>query len=75
MAELADEADNIIVIVTTKNVFDHTKIAYQLSKSGFRQCIYKPLPILQRYSNDEFIMTSDLRKLHGSGLVNVSDIA
>jgi len=53
LLELSDEAEDIVVIITTKNVFDHTKIAQQLAQNGFRQCIYKPLPILQGYQDDE----------------------
>lgn len=68
LRELSDEAENIIVIITTKNVFDHTKIAYQLAQNGFRQCIYKPLPILQGYSDDEL---EKISKTHDTFLVDI----
>lgn len=53
LKELADEAENIIVVITTKNVFDHSSIVYELAEMGFRQCIYKPLPVLKGYVDQE----------------------
>lgn len=69
LRELSEEADNIVVIITTKNVFDHTKIAYQLAEQGFKQCIYKPLPILQGYDDEEL---EKISKVHDAFLVDIS---
>lgn len=53
LKELLPEAENIVIILTTKNVFEHTDIAHELAAMGFDQCIYKPLPILKGYSDNE----------------------
>lgn len=68
LRELSDEADNIIAIITTKNVFDHTKIANQLAQHGFSQCIYKPLPILQGYYDEEL---EKISKAHDTFLIDI----
>lgn len=68
LRELSDEAENIVVIITTKNVFDHTKIAYQLAENGFRQCIYKPLSILQGYQDDEL---EKISRAHDTFLIDI----
>lgn len=65
---LSGEADKIIVIITTKNVFDHTKIASQLAQNGFKQCVYKPLPILQGYNDDEL---EKISKAHDIFLIDI----
>lgn len=51
--ELRREAENLVVIITTKNVFNHSEIANSLAELGLTQCIYKPLPILQGYFDEE----------------------
>lgn len=53
MAELIPEANDIVIILTIKNVFEHTDIAYKLAEMGFDQCVYKPLPILKGYSDEK----------------------
>lgn len=39
--------EDVVVIISIKNVFAHTEIAEQLLELGFKKLIYKPLPILQ----------------------------
>ena len=39
LKELLPEAENIVIILTTKNVFEHTDIAHELAAMGFDQCI------------------------------------
>lgn len=39
--------DSIVVIITIKNVFEHSKLALSLAKKGFSHCIYKPICILK----------------------------
>lgn len=51
--ELCSESESLVVIITTKNVFDHSEIAGRLAELGFTQCIYKPLPILKGYADEE----------------------
>lgn len=52
---------NCIVIITIKDVFDHSKIAKRLAKAGFVNCIYKPLEILQGIEDNELL---DISKAH-----------
>ena len=53
LKELENEAENIVIIITTKNVFEHDNIVQELSARGFRQCIYKPLPVLKGCGDEE----------------------
>lgn len=53
LKELLPESDDLVIIITTKNVFEHTDIAYKLAEMGFDQCIYKPLPVLKGYSDEK----------------------
>lgn len=41
------DKDKTVIIVSTKNVFEHQEIASQLAGIGFRNSIYKPYKILQ----------------------------
>lgn len=56
--ELSCESESLVVIITTKNVFDHSEIAGKLAELGFTQCIYKPLPILRGYADTELAKIS-----------------
>ena len=56
-------AENIVIIITIKNVFEHTMIAQELAKKGFSQCVYKPLIILQGSKDSELEKVS---KAHDS---------
>lgn len=51
--ELRQEAESLVIIITTKNVFDHSEIADNLAEMGFSQCIFKPQPILKGYFDEE----------------------
>ena len=49
LTEVANHLDvkNAVVIVSVKNVFEHTRIAAQLSELGFHNLLFKPYPVLQ----------------------------
>lgn len=68
LSELREEAENIVIIITIKNVFEHTNIAMELAQIGFDQCIYKPLPILQGYKDKEL---EKISKAHDIFLISV----
>lgn len=61
ISQLSNKSDEIVVLVTIKNVFEHTSIAYQLARKGFKQCIYKPLPILQGIRDEDL---EKISKIH-----------
>lgn len=66
--ELQDESENIVIIITIKNVFEHTNIAEELAGRGFDQCIYKPLPLLKGYEDVEL---EKINKVHDDLLINI----
>ena len=68
LSELQGEAENIVIIITIKNVFEHTNIAEELKKIGFDQCVYKPLSILQGYEDVEL---KKISKAHDAFLINI----
>ncbi len=68
LKELLPEADDIVIILTTKNVFEHTDIAYGLAMMGFDQCIYKPLPVLKGYSDEKL---EKISMVHDIFMVNI----
>lgn len=45
--ESLQEKDEYVVIITTKNVFEHSKIATELRRKGFINIIYKDYGVLQ----------------------------
>lgn len=47
--------DDYCVIITPKNVFEHTEIANRLSKIGFKNIIFKPKEILLGKSDTELL--------------------
>lgn len=47
------DKDNYVVIITTKNVFEHSRIAAQLKKRGFSNIIFKDYRILQGMKTDD----------------------
>lgn len=53
MAELEDirEKDAYAIIVTTRNVFEHSKIANELFDLGFQNIVFKPLSCLRGSKN------------------------
>lgn len=46
--------DNIVIIVSIKNVFEHVNIARELLELGYKNIIYKPFPILQGEHDEEW---------------------
>ncbi len=61
LEDLKAEADRIIIIISIKNVFGHSDIADELARRGFRQCIYKPMPVLKGYSDEKL---EEISKAH-----------
>lgn len=53
------DKDTYVVIVTTKNVFEHSKIAAQLKDKGFFNIIYKDYRILQGLAADDMQSVDD----------------
>ena len=62
------DKDAVVVIITTKNVFEHSNIALELAKKGFFHCIYKPLPILQ---NETSPLLQKVSHAHDCFLINI----
>lgn len=46
---------NCVVIITTKNVFEHSQIAAQLKEKGFSNIIYKDYRVLQGVKDEQII--------------------
>lgn len=44
---------NSVIIVSVKNVFEHSMIAHQLSSRGFRNIIYRPLSVIRGGGTNE----------------------
>lgn len=44
---------DVIVVISVKNVFEHTKIAAKLFESGLKQIIYKPYAVLNNKGTEE----------------------
>jgi len=51
---LKQNAEEIVVIITIKNVFEHTDIARGFCKDGYCQLVYKPLPLLQGEKGEQW---------------------
>lgn len=47
-----NDKNNIIVMISIKNVFEHTNVACQLLKRGYSNLIYKPEPTLKGIKDD-----------------------
>lgn len=56
---LEKNSKNIVVIITIKNVFEHTSIAQTLAQHDLKQVVYKPLPVLQGSQNCDLIAISE----------------
>lgn len=50
--------DEFVIIITTRNVFEHFKIANELYEQGFENIIFKPYSVLKGYANDELLQLS-----------------
>lgn len=66
--EMREGADDIVIIITIKNVFAHTEIATCLAERGFSQIIYKPLAILQ---GAEDVELERISKTHDTFIIDV----
>lgn len=52
-AEIINDKENYIVVLTMKNLFEHSSIARKLAKVGFTQIIYKPAEVLIGIADDD----------------------
>lgn len=50
--------DEFVIIITTRNVFEHFKIANELYEQGFENIIFKPYSVLKGYGNEELLKLS-----------------
>ena len=50
--EKIQEKDDYVIIITIRNVFEHSSLAKQFYREGFKNIIYKPITILRGNSND-----------------------
>ena len=46
-AEMIDDKENYVVIITIKNLFEHSRVSRNLARTGFSQVIYKPVEVLK----------------------------
>ena len=68
VGERVENKENTVIIITPKNVFQHSEIALNLVQVGFKNIIYKPLEVLHG-SNDEKLLA--ISKIHDSFLVKI----
>lgn len=66
--DLNIDKNNVVIIITTKNVFEHQEIVLYLSEMGFINTIYKPNKILQG-SSDQHV--EKISKAHDAFLIEL----
>lgn len=51
---------NVVVIIAVKNVFEHSRIASKLQKSGYKKIIYRPYNALNNNGSEQEILLNDI---------------